>query len=313
MICCINVLQHICHKATCCLHTVHLFIVHTTQYIVSGFVPFLPNPPILSTASFDLRSGNTSHFSPHRFLPFVVISGFIALPGARVKQERDWRRRNRKIFKAVKDGVSEFLFAISGEATKQGFYYSNWQGTNSAFKKAHALFRPVCFLLFRCQSFIGTKRVRVFGYNHLHILTQVLPRGTQGNKNTAHICAFSVTKLSVRKIWCKVFQSSFFFKGVMNCILCIFCTICWGPLINYNDLWSINLDNIITNRLLFFGLFWPLLWAHCLHVVDCSLWSKHPLIWLANSSAYLNMVNNLLQSIDPKHRWILSDITHHKF
>ncbi len=46
-------------------------------------------------------------------------------------RERE-NERVREIFKSVRYGVFEFLFAILGEATKQGFYYGNRQGTNAA-------------------------------------------------------------------------------------------------------------------------------------------------------------------------------------
>lgn len=83
------------------------------------------------------------------------------------------------------------------------------KGQTWLFKKAHALFRLV-FLLFHCQSFIGTKHVCVFGYNHLHILTRVMQPGTKGNKNTAHICSFAVAKLWLQWKVCGKYEVKIF-------------------------------------------------------------------------------------------------------
>lgn len=116
------------------------FPVFTQYNIMAVFFYFLllcfPNSAILSTAvvlTCDLKAQVAIHCVV--FFSFDVISGFIPLPGSHVTWERDWRKRKREraIYKGVRDGVFEFLFAILREAPKQGFYYGNWQGTNSAF------------------------------------------------------------------------------------------------------------------------------------------------------------------------------------
>jgi len=205
----------------CCVSKICCNRFVTNLVVVSTFQPYF----------LSCMSHFTQYNSGIIYLFTVLLTKLynpVSLPEAHVTRERDWEKRKRerereRFARMLEMEYLNFCLLFWEKSQNSVSSMATDKGQTQLFKKAHALFRLV-FLLFHCQSFIGTKHVCVFGYNHLHILTQVMPPGAKGNKNTAHICAFAVAKpwLQTQCVENMRYKFKWMFQDFMfdfNCVL----------------------------------------------------------------------------------------------